>query len=158
VYRNECISLFPIKCFTRQSTGSKVLRDLSVSSPRFPFSSRAPLYTRFVCVYLCFPPCRFYSPSPPNCSQHWSILPLSHFLQFISSIPSCRVHNCITERLSSRPTLSTPSHFPPRPLHICRSPEQNCINCSYLQRNRTKNTTEVDFKWSDKACSNRRIS
>ena len=117
----------------------KVLYDF-VSSPRFSFSSRAPLYTRFVCVYLYFHPHGIGSLLP-------FLTPLS-FSIFFSSFPPFRAHNCITERLSSQLTLSSlPLPISTR-THV--TPEQICIDCSHLQRNGTKNLTEVDIKASHK--------
>ena len=112
MYRSECVSSFLIKCLPIHWDQSPLR--LTVSSPRFPFSSRAPLYTRFCSVYLCSP--RPLSPSSPlNRLQHWFFpSPFSYFsisLSFLST-PFYRAHNCITERLSSQLTLPSSTSHP----------------------------------------------
>lgn len=106
VYRNGCVSSLPIKCFHSQFTGYKSLLQLSISSPRFPFSS-APLYSRPVCLFM-FLYSSLSSPltSVPGIGSFSLSIslppfsPLSVSLFFFSTFPPCRVHNCITERLS----------------------------------------------------------
>ena len=148
--------LFPRKVFPQstrwvQSPSQLVLR----FSSRFPFS-RAPLYTRRtrVFIYAFFLVSSFLSSL--ECSQHPFFLlrspfppsSLSSSVFLSSSFPSCRAHNCITERFFFQLTRSSPFTFLvfsiPVYTHVS-IPEQNCIICSYPQQNGTKRT-EVDIK------------
>ena len=164
LYLSQSVSRSPIKCSHSQLTGSKVVLNLSsIFLPRFP-PSHAPLYTRRarVSIYVSFI-VSFSFPSSIKLSQHSFFLPLVvsfppfTFLPslsssvFRSSFPSCRAHNCITERLFSHLTLLSSSPF----CHISghfrldtytSNSGQNCIICSYLQQNGTKRTTGIHTK------------
>jgi len=110
VYRNEYVFPFPHKVFLQSIHW--------VQSPLqlFRFLASIPVFLSCSAVYEClfmFPP---LSPFPPFLSSIHSIgssflsvfsflTSLSSTVFFSSSFHSCRVHNCITERLSPQLTL-----------------------------------------------------
>jgi len=144
LYRSQSVPRFSYKVFLQsihwvQSPSQLVLRFLA-SIP----SSRAPLYTRRarVSIYVFFL-VSFSFPSSLKCSQHSFFLPLVVSLRpftFLpslsssvfrsSSFPSCRAHNCITERLFSQLTLSP--LFVPILLHFWSFPSR------YVQTHRSR--------------------
>ena len=158
LYHSRSLFRLSIKCFYSQFTGSKVLLNLSSISP---LDSR-PLVLRcirdaLVCLFMSFLASFSFLSSQAFAAIFlsssrgfpFSFLPsLSSSVFFSSLLPSCRAHNCITERLFSQLTLFsfgicsvTLLTFPVWIRTHTLTPEQNCIICSYPQQNGTKRTT-----------------
>ena len=155
VYRNGCVSSLPIKCFHSQFTGYKSLLQLSISSPRFPFSS-APLYSRPVCLFMFL----YSSLSSPLTSvpgigsfslsislPPFSPLSVSQFF-FLHFLPV----ECTTVSLSGFLPANTFLPLPPF-CHIpglpCLDPYTHVDHRTELYRSfasaTTKSTTEMDI-------------
>jgi len=158
-YRSQSVSCFPHKVFPQsthwvQSRPQLVLHFLA----SFPTFSCSAVYKTRLCVYLCFIRCLFFLPIFSQAftafvlsSNSFRDLP-STFLPSLSSsvfrsssFPSCRAHNCITERLFSRLTLSSHPHsltflaFPSR--HVPIDPGTELYYLFISTAERTKRTT-----------------